>query len=49
MPRTGELCPESGVYESDCHKNQIPLSKGERFPPCGTCKKAANWTFVRKA
>jgi hypothetical protein len=38
---TGEKCPESGVYEHFCIKkgrmDSIPLSKGERFPPCPTC------------
>jgi hypothetical protein len=47
MPPTGEICRESGIYYSDCHKNEIPLSKGERFPLCTVCKKATNWTLVR--
>jgi hypothetical protein len=32
---TGETCKTSGVYYCVRHpKNEIPLSKGEKFPPC---------------
>lgn len=32
---TGETCQKSGVYYCVRHpKNEIPLSKGEKFPPC---------------
>ncbi|WP_317897206.1 hypothetical protein [Aurantibacillus circumpalustris] len=35
MPSTGEICQQSGVYKCTTHPTQeIPLSKGERFPPC---------------
>jgi hypothetical protein len=44
---TGQSCQQSGVYASQCHPNQrIPLSKGERFPPCSG--HAATWTLVEK-
>ena len=34
MPSTGQICQESGDYLSDCsHRVEIPLSKGETFPP----------------
>ena len=32
---TGEKCQKSGVYYCVRHpSNEIPLSKGETFPPC---------------
>lgn len=60
MPKTGETCQRSGVYRfaghpdgsTACHtaeENEIPLSKGETFPPIRSCSKAAFWTFVRDA
>ena len=57
----GEICPESGVYrlkDRDCKGNgtrdseeqrEIPLTKGERFPPCKNCKGKVVWEFVRRA
>jgi len=57
----GEVCPESGVYRlKNCEKGTcfsrseeqttIPLSKGEKFPPCRNCKgTAVKWEFVQKA
>lgn len=49
--RTGQKCPESGVYKCSIHSNNtIPLSKGETFPPCSrNGGHAANWILVRKA
>ena len=47
MPHTGETASASGIYANDCHAKQIALSKGERFPPCSHCKRAANWRLVR--
>lgn len=48
MPKTAEKCDTSGIYRSDCKdKEQIALSKNERFPPCGTCKQAVNWSLIR--
>jgi len=33
--KTGETCQNSGVYKCQLHpSNTIPLSKGEKFPPC---------------
>ncbi len=46
---TGETNPVSGVFRASCCSNEIPLSKGERFPPCGRCKKATTWTLIRLA
>lgn len=48
MPKTGQICQQSGIYRSDCKdKIQIALSVGERFPPCRNCTEAVNWTLVR--
>mgnify|MGYP005815680541 CR=1 FL=1 len=49
MAHTGETCQQSGVYRSSCCSNTIPLSKGERFPPCGSCRKGTTWILVRPA
>jgi hypothetical protein len=50
MPSTGETCQESGVYQcTSCNKQTIPLSKGERFPPCASERKAVNWRLIQKA
>ena len=49
--RTGEQCQVSGVYKCSSHgSNEIPLAKGNIFPPCslggghGTV-----WVLVRRA
>ena len=50
--RTGEKCPESGLYEHFCksksEKARIPLSKTETFPPCRTCG-SVKWVLVMAA
>ena len=50
--RTGEKCPESGLYEHFCkskgEKSRIPLSKTETFPPCRTCG-SVKWVLVMAA
>ncbi len=51
--RTGEKCPESGLYSHFCvgkggEKNTIPLSKTETFPPCRSCG-SVKWTLVMAA
>ncbi|MCL5949182.1 MAG: hypothetical protein M1490_01730 [Candidatus Bathyarchaeota archaeon] len=50
--RTGEKCPESGLYEHFCkdkkEKARIPLSKTETFPPCRTCG-SVKWALVMAA
>jgi len=56
----GEVCPESGVYrlKDTCKQDpetkseeqrEIPLTKGEKFPPCKNCKGKVVWEFVRRA
>lgn len=61
MPITGEIAERSGIYAfaghvgggTGCHptneEREIPIAKGERFPPIRSCGKAANWDFVRGA
>jgi hypothetical protein len=61
MPKTGEIADRSGVYRfaghlgggMGCHptaeEKEIPLAKGERFPPIRSCQKGAQWEFVRDA
>lgn len=52
MGKTGEKCQQSGVYRCNMHSSyEIPLSKGETFPPCnsGGGSHAATWVLVRKA
>jgi hypothetical protein len=57
--RTGQEAPVSGVYrfiesaDAGCEPTpeamEIPLSRGERFPPHRRCKGAVIWEFVRRA
>jgi hypothetical protein len=50
--RTGEKCSVSGVYRCITHHSQdIPLSKGETFPPCKGDGRghSTTWILVRKA
>lgn len=52
MPRTGEKCQASGIYNGTCnnhHVKQISLSHNEVFPPCNTagCSGAVTWTLAQ--
>lgn len=59
MPKTGEICQVSGHYRFSghidgsigCHETSneqdIPMHKGDPFPPVKHCQKGANWTYVR--
>jgi hypothetical protein len=49
--RTGEKCQDSGVYRCTTHStNEIPLAKGNTFPPCSRGEgHATTWTLVRRA
>ena len=48
MSFTGDVCPESGDWESNCqHRTRYPIRKGDAFPPCGQCGRAVIWTLVR--
>ena len=57
--RTGEKAPISGRYDfvrhttpSSCSptpaERRIPLSVGETFPPCRSCRTGAVWRLVEK-
>jgi rRNA maturation protein Nop10 len=48
MGMTGSICQQSGVYKCPKCSNEIPLAKGNRFPPCNK-HGAVNWKLVRKA
>ena len=57
--RTGQSNPESGGYSFDGyldgttwpppkqHEREIPLSKGETFPPIHSAKKGCWWKLIR--
>jgi hypothetical protein len=57
--RTGEKAPISGRYDFVRHSSttscsptpaerRIPLSEGETFPPCRSCRTGAVWRLVEK-
>jgi len=46
--KTGENCPESGVWEAQgSPSTTIPLSKGEKFPPYNN--KSVTWKLISYA
>lgn len=46
--RTGENCPESGVWEViGTPSTKAPIAKGNRMPPYAN--KAVNWKLIRYA
>lgn len=46
--RTGETCPESGVWESDDYPSTTaPIAKGNTFPPHNG--KAVYWVLIQYA
>jgi len=46
--RTGENCPESGVWKVvGTPSTTAPIAKGNRMPPYS--RKAVSWTLVRYA
>lgn len=55
--RPGEICPTSGLYRLVHHHEQhvsdeqslIPLTKGEKFPPCRNCTESIEWELVSEA
>lgn len=59
--KTGEQAPYSGVYGFNRHtgavphciptpaEREIPLSRGETFPPHKSCRQGAYWILVRYA
>ena len=48
MPPTGETCQLTGVYRSDCqHRLEVRFSRGDKFTPCPSDRRAINWSLVR--
>lgn len=46
--RTGEICPESGVWKvMGTPSTTAPIAKGNRMPPYGD--RAVTWELVRYA
>lgn len=57
--KTGQKCIESGVYRFDgyldgtnfpsptAEESEIPLSKGETFPPINSADKGCWWALAR--
>jgi hypothetical protein len=47
--KTGEVCQQSGDYKCSKHAQIIPLTKGERFPPCNSGgSHGAYWHLIKK-
>lgn len=58
--RTGEVCPESGRYQFDGYldgtrspaptpeEREIPLSRGEKFPPIRSAGKSCWWKLMQR-
>lgn len=59
--KTGEKVPASGIYsyqgpvdgQRSCtptrEEREVPLSKGETFPPVKSCASGAKWKLTRRA
>ena len=48
VARTGEICPESGVWKSmDALSTTAPIAKGNRMPPHRGM--AVNWKLIMHA
>lgn len=46
--RTGEICPESGVWKSlSTPSTTAPIAKGNRMPPYGG--QAVTWKLIQHA
>jgi len=46
--KTGEICPESGVWQAlSSPSTTIPLAKGNKFPPYNN--QAVTWKLIRYA
>jgi hypothetical protein len=57
--KTGETCPQTGRYRFDGYvdgtnypsptleEREIPLSRGETFPPIRSSNKACWWRFLK--
>lgn len=45
--RTGESCPESGVWRPQTSSTTTPIAKGNRMPPYN--QQAVTWVLVQHA
>lgn len=45
--RTGEDCPESGVWKPNGYNTTAPIAKGNRMPPYNG--QAVTWTLIQYA
>ena len=45
--KTGEICPESGVWKPDNGTTTAPIAKGNRMPPYNG--QATIWTLIQHA
>jgi hypothetical protein len=45
--RTGETCPESGVWKPNGYNTTAPIAKGNRMPPYNG--QAVTWTLIQYA
>lgn len=45
--RTGETCPESGVWKPASGSTTAPIAKGNRMPPYNS--QAVTWVLVQYA
>ena len=43
--KTGEICPQSGVWSNTESSEKIPLSRGQRFPPHNS--KLTRWELFK--
>lgn len=47
MSRTGDMSERDGYYRATCCNRERVIRRGDHFPPCKRCNKAARWTFIR--
>lgn len=45
--RTGEVCPESGIWRPEGTRGSAPIAKGNRMPPYHD--KAVAWILIQHA
>jgi len=45
--RTGEVCPESGVWKPQHYSTTAPIAKGNRMPPYNN--QAVTWVLMQYA
>ena len=47
MPRTGDKCERSGLYEGvDEHACRDAFDRGAKLPPCPDCGNSIEWKMV---